>query len=230
LDEISNGGSGLSYSYSSINGLSSPSVRANYSNADYDVRHNLLADFLWNTPWKHRNHFLDEALNHWTLGGKFFLRSGSPHSIIDSQLAGYLSPNIGAVMLASYAVSSGVKTHCGAGAVNTPCYSLSDFVPTAQETGYGNVARNSFYGPGYFDIDATLLKNFPIRERMRLSLGAQAYNLMNHPHFANPNFDIAGGGFGTITSTVTQPTSPYGAFQSAAVSGRVLVLTGRFNF
>ena len=99
-----------------------------------------------------------------------------------------------------------------------------------QETGYGNVARNSFYGPGYFDIDATLFKNFPIRERIRLSVGAQAFNLMNHPNFATPNFDIAGSGFGTITSTVGQPTSPYGSFAGSAVSGRVLVLTGRLTF
>ena len=60
---------------------------------------------------------------------------------------------------------------------------------------------------------------------------AQAFNLTNHPHFANPNFDIAGsGGFGTITSTVGQPTSPYGSFVGSPVSGRVLVLTGRLTF
>ncbi len=59
-------------------------------------------------------------------------------------------------------------------------------MPSLQETGYGNVARNSFYGPGYFDIDATLFKNFPIRERMKLSVGAQAFNLMNHPQLRYP--------------------------------------------
>ena len=90
--------------------------------------------------------------------------------------------------------------------------------------------RNNLRGPGYFDIDANLFKNFPIRERMKLQIGAQAYNLMNHPHFANPNGNISGGGFGMITGSVIQPTSPYGAFQGSAVSGRVLVVTGRFTF
>lgn len=65
---------------------------------------------------------------------------------------------------------------------------------------------------------------------MKFSVGAQAFNLMNHPHFGTPNFDIAGTGFGTITSTVSQPTSPYGNFAGSGVSGRVLVLTGRFTF
>ena len=230
MDDVSNGGSGITFSYLSLANPGSPSVRDSYSNADYDVRHNMVADFLWNTPWKLKNHLLDEALNNWTVGGKIFLRSGSPFSIVDSELAGNLSPNISTVMLAGYQGSSPIARQCDANAVNIPCYSLSDFVPSLQETTFGNVARNSFYGPGYFDIDATLFKNFPIWERMRLSLGAQAFNLMNHPHFANPNSDVAGNGFGTITGTVGQPTSPYGAFAGSAVAGRVLVLTGRFTF
>ena len=161
MDEISNGGSGLVFSYSSAGGLGSPSLRGSYSNADYDVRHNVVGDFVWNTPWKLGNRLLDETLNNWTLGGKIFLRLGSPFSIIDSQLAGNLSPNINAVLPASYQSSNLITRHCGASAVNTPCFSFSDSVPTLGETDYGNVSRNSFYGPGYFDIDATLFKNFP---------------------------------------------------------------------
>ncbi len=229
LDDLSNGGA-INYTYVSLTGVASPSTRELHSNADYDVRHSLLADFLWSTPWKLRNRILDEVANNWTLGGKFFLRSGSPYSVIDSALAGTLSPNIEAIMLASYAAPSRLKTNCSASAVNTPCYTLSDFVPSLHETGFGNVARNSFYGPGYFDVDATLLKTVPIKERARLAVGAQVYNLMNRPHFAFPNGDVAGPGFGKITFTVEQPTSPYGLFQGASVSGRVVAITGRVNF
>jgi hypothetical protein len=65
---------------------------------------------------------------------------------------------------------------------------------------------------------------------MRLQIGASAYNALNHPNFQNPNADLAGGGFGTITATAIPPTSAYGSFQGSAVSGRVLVLTGKFQF
>jgi len=61
-------------------------------------------------------------------------------------------------------------------------------------------------------------------------VGLEVLNLANHPHFAGPNADIAGGGFGMITASVLQPTSPYGAFQSSSFSGRLVVLVGRFNF
>lgn len=61
-------------------------------------------------------------------------------------------------------------------------------------------------------------------------VGAQAFNLLNHPNFASPHGNLAVPGFGTISSTVSAPTSPYGSFQGSAVSGRVMVLTGRFQF
>ena len=88
LDDVSNGGSGLTFSYTSASGLVTPFVGGSYGNADYDVRHNLVADFLWNTPWKLPNRLLDKALNNWTVGGKIFLRSGTPFGIFDSELAG----------------------------------------------------------------------------------------------------------------------------------------------
>jgi len=61
-------------------------------------------------------------------------------------------------------------------------------------------------------------------------LGASAYNLFNHPNFSAPNGDVSSAAFGYIQSVVSPPTSPYGSFQGSGVSGRVLVLTGRFSF
>jgi hypothetical protein len=65
---------------------------------------------------------------------------------------------------------------------------------------------------------------------VKFLLGASAFNLLNHPNFASPAGNVAVGGLGLISSTVAAPTSPYGSFQGSAVSGRVLVLTGRFTF
>ena len=236
LDDISNtAGEAISYcSGCSATQTLSPSVKLNYGNSDYDVRHNLVADFIWDMPWKPVNPVLHYIVGGWTLGGKFFVRSGTPFSVWDSSLAGYVSPNISmgfpGAMLATYAGSGSVKHSCGTGAVNTACFALSDFVSSLAETGFGNVGRNSFYGPGYTNVDATLYKSFPIKERFKFSVGVEALNLANHPHFQGPNADIAGGGFGTITASVLQPTSPYGAFQSSSFSGRLLMIVGRLNF
>ncbi len=235
LDTISNGGAGEPISFCSgcsFSQISSPSAGLNYGNSDYDVRHNVVADFIWDMPWKPANPALHYVIGGWTLGGKFYIRSGTPFSVYDGSLAGFVSPNIaGTSMLASYAGSGSVNHSCGTGAVNTPCFGLSSFVPSLQETGFGNVGRNSFYGPGYTNVDATLFKTIPIKERYKFSVGAEVMNLANHPHFASPNANIAGGGLGTLTGSVCQPTGPYGAFQSTSFcSGRLLVVMGRLNF
>jgi hypothetical protein len=67
-------------------------------------------------------------------------------------------------------------------------------------------------------------------ERAKFAIGAQTYNILNHPNFLNPSGSVTAGAFGKITSTATPPTSPYGSFQGSAVSGRVLVVTGKFTF
>jgi len=237
LDELSNGGNLEYYSlFNSITLLSSPSVRNNYGNADYDVRNNLLADFIWDVPWKFSNRAMQTALGGWTLSGKFYVRSGSPFSVTDGQLLGLLSPAItanaqnGVGPLLAYALDQRVNATCGSGAVNTPCFTASQFATPLSQTTFGNLARNYFYGPGYSDIDTSLYKKFPVTERINFTLGASAYNLLNHPNFGDPGANVAASGLGVITRTATPPTSAYGAFQGSAVSGRVLVLTGRFNF
>jgi hypothetical protein len=71
-----------------------------------------------------------------------------------------------------------------------------------------------------------VLKEFriPRSETMKLSLGAQFYNLFNHPNFDQPigDFGQVGAGFGQIQQTVTGPTSVYGSFVGSAVSGRII--------
>jgi hypothetical protein len=65
---------------------------------------------------------------------------------------------------------------------------------------------------------------------MTFTLGASAYNVLNHANFANPTNSATSGLFGQILNTVTQPNSPYGNFQGAAVSGRVLQVMAKFKF
>src|SRR5208337_1539207 len=93
---------------------------------------------------------------------------------------------------------------------------------TYAQTNFGNTNRNFFTGPNYFNADFSLQKAFKIRENMTFTLGANAFNVFNHPNFDNPVGSISSGLFGQVLETVTPPNSPYGNFQGAAVSGRVL--------
>jgi len=233
LDDLSNGGTGLPFTFTAniVTSLINPNVRANYGNSDYDIRHNVVGDFVWDTPWKFSNRGLGYLLGNWSLSSKLYLRTGVPESITDNNLPG----DIGGGTILDPILATAVTTlphSCGTAAVNgaTPCMSTTDFVDSGKETGFGNIGRNSLFGPGYFNIDTTLYKNIPITERIRFTIGASAYNLLNHPHFADPVANSASAAVGSIYGTVSPPTSAYGAFQGSLVSGRELVLTAKFRF
>jgi hypothetical protein len=123
-----------------------------------------------------------------------------------------------------------LKTGCGHEAVNVKCLTASDFASSSAQDNFGNIPPDSFRGPGYFDIDTQLNKGFTIREGMTFTLGAQAYNLLNHVNLGLPSGSVTASGLGLITSDVSPPNSIYGTGQGAAVSGRVLVIVGKFNF
>lgn len=237
LDDVSNGGSGLQIGYNSqlFSTLANPTVRANYGNSDYDVRHNVTADFVWDTPWKFSNRGLNYLLGNWSLSSKFFIRTGMPESLTDTLLPNIFqgTVNVGSTYggMIPTAVSA-VPHYCGTASVNlaTPCLSQSMFLPAGTEPGFGNIGRNTLFGPGYFNIDTSLYKNIPITERLKFTIGASAYNLLNHAHFAPPYPDVRSGAVGDIYLTVEEPTSAYGAFQGSVVTGRVMVLTGQFRF
>jgi hypothetical protein len=128
--------------------------------------------------------------------------------------------------------------HCNSSnSIGQPCMPKADFatypgsgISSPIQTDWGNTAPDSFRGPGYFDIDMTLQRGFAIREKYKFVFGIQAYNVLNHPNFANPSGSVTSGGFGEITGTLGPPTSIYGSFQGASVSGRVMVFTGTFAF
>lgn len=51
---------------------------------------------------------------------------------------------------------------------------------------YGTVGRNSMRGPGVFNFDASLFRNFKITERFKLQFRTEVFNLTNTPAFNNP--------------------------------------------
>jgi hypothetical protein len=55
------------------------------------------------------------------------------------------------------------------------------------------------------NFDASLIKDFPFTERLRLQFRAEAFNVFNTPQFGQPNASIGAANAGTITSTVGNP-------------------------
>jgi outer membrane receptor protein involved in Fe transport len=79
----------------------------------------------------------------------------------------------------------------------------SSFAVPAYGT-YGNLHRNAIYGPGFEDVDLSLIKNLPIyKERVRAQLRVEMFNIFNRVNLAQPLTNEGYGSyFGVITSTI----------------------------
>jgi hypothetical protein len=202
----------------------------NYGASDYDTRHGVNGNYVYTVPSHFGNKFLNSAIGGWTVAGTVLYHSGYPFSIVNSGVRGKHVSNASgittAVILADY-LGTGYPSCTSP---NSSCYSASEFATASNQTDWGNIPRNSFRGPGYFDTDLNLNKSFTYLERYKLTVGAYFYNILNHPNFDLPGNNASNGGLGLITSTVSPPSSAYGSFQGSAVSGRLVQMVVKFAF
>jgi hypothetical protein len=238
LDDISNGGF-LPFNFdtntSVLAGQNPFNLRQyNYGNADYDVRHQFNLNYVYNTPSFHGRW---GALLNWTVAGTLFVRSGLPFTAIDGADTGALGPyNYGpATGLDLFANASVGPLSCGSSATTTPCMTAAEFSSPIGPNGlgtFGDQRRNQIYGPSFFDNDLTLMKNFriPRWEGAEFQIGAQAFNLLNHPNFDQPVNNISSSQFGSIVRTVGPPTSIFGSFLGGDASPRAVQIRAQLTF
>jgi Carboxypeptidase regulatory-like domain len=244
LDDISNGGF-LPFNFGTNTSVLSAQnpynlKQYNYGNADYDARKQFNAAYSYQTP---KFHGWRDAIGNWTVSGVFFYRTGLPFTAIDGTSTGLLgSYNYGpALGLSLFANQLVPPLSCSSSAAfnsngnNTPCMSSSDFTSPVGPGGvgaFGAARRNQIYGPDFFDTDLTVMKNFrvPHWESAQFQVGAQAFNILNHPNFDQPVGNIGNPQFGQSLLTVATPTSIFGSFLGANASPRALQIRAQLTF
>jgi hypothetical protein len=234
LDDVSNGGVFAINTNTAIGTQISPYGlrQGNYGNSDYDIRHSLTGDWVYTPKYRFGSHLVDSVFGGWQWSGKIFLRSGLPFTVTDSNWSGAIT-NTDAPILAY--PTGPYQSGCGAAAVDTPCLNAGSFVQSASGafTGYPGISpenRNQFRGPGYFDVDMQFYKTFKLAERVTFGLGAQAFNVLNHPNYAVPDSGFGDPTFGSVLQMAGTPTSPYGNFLGFDSAPRLLQLTGKITF
>jgi hypothetical protein len=84
------------------------------------------------------------------------------------------------------------------GAANTP------------SPGFGNAGRDILRGPGYFNWDSNLFRDFKIRRYLTFQFEADCFGVTNTPHFANPTTDLNSSNFGKITGELAVANASLG--------------------
>ena len=239
LDDISNGGNpqlpyngNTAISYKLTPGLPSSLM---YSNSDYDIRHNFVLDLVYAEPYHFTNKVVNTLGAGWTASAKSYWRSGEPFSVLNSNAASALASNGSSapspqLFVLADVLNNQFNHHCTS--YSSPCFQQSAiFNGSISQTNFGNTPRNAFYGPHYADVDVALYKDLFKRESMTFQVGAQAYNTFNHVNFGQPANNASNPtALGHIATDINAPTSPYGSSQEPTVSGRVVVVQGRFTF
>jgi hypothetical protein len=233
LDEISNGGI-FTYGDSLLGQINPTNLRLNnYGNSDYDIRDLFNAYWVANPTFHFDSRFMKSVFNGWEWSGKWFWRTGLPFSVTDNNTA--LINYAGVFLAEPIGGQAGQPGACNESAATTPCLNANAFVngASASFTGYNALSsqtRNQYRGPHYFDIDMNLYKTFHFGEQKKLGVGAQAFNVFNHPNFANPDSGMGDATFGQILGMAPSPTSPYGSFLGFDSSVRVVQLSAKLTF
>ncbi|PYQ79759.1 MAG: TonB-dependent receptor, partial [Acidobacteria bacterium] len=132
------------------------------------------------------------------ISGILYLRTGLPITITQSQ-----------TMLSTGITNNRPDTICDPVLSNPTIaqwFNTSCFRQTADSSGtFGNTGRNSVRGPGDFNVDLSLIKNTKIGA-MQTEARIEAFNILNHPQFANPNGQLGNSAFGTISAMLASPS------------------------
>jgi hypothetical protein len=171
-------------------------ARYDYGNLDFYRHHYLTFNSSYDLPFGTGKLSAGRVVNAiargWRFSGVFLAQSGEPLSV-------NFSPSLTGWVGNRASVVPGVDPYADQSI--THWFDLAAFKAPAQYT-FGDSARNSFFGPSYWNLDAALLREISLTEKVKLNIRAESFNVLNHTAFAAPARNISTPGtFGQITGT-----------------------------
>lgn len=163
---------------------------ANYGPLNFDVRHVLAINYIYNLPafFRGRNAVLHSVLDGWQLAGLTRFRSGAPFEVGFS-VPGFGNPQITGSYTEPSRVQVNGNPYANAGGIYN--YLNPNAFAPGTPTNLGAIGlgegRNPFYGPHFNNTDLSIQKEFALGERVALQFRMDAFNAFNHPNFnGNP--------------------------------------------
>jgi hypothetical protein len=219
------------------------------ASSNFDMRQKLSWNFNYRVPDLWDNKWFGKG---WSVDGVLALAAGQPFNVnylFEGDFNGsdefFGRPDL---VGDPFAGTSTPNSFLNLSAFHIPCTDdgTGNCVPGTQH--FGNLGRNAFVGPNYKNFDFSLVKDTAITEHVTMQLRIDAFNLFNHPNFANPlwpNFGVdflqngflvdpvtklsTGFGSGFLPITVTPDVGTGNPFLGGGGS-RNLQLAARFSF
>ncbi|HEY6306542.1 MAG TPA: carboxypeptidase regulatory-like domain-containing protein [Candidatus Angelobacter sp.] len=164
----------------------STNIFGSVGSSDFDARHRFVANAIYDLPFK-GNRFISG----WSLAPILSFQSGNPFNVVvsTSSITGVATvrPNLSGTPVVTGNPFTG--------------WFASNAVFVSPGNAFGIVGRNAFVGPGFGDVDFSVIKNTKVTERMNVQFRADAFDLLNHPNYGQPGGTVGSASFGLIGST-----------------------------
>jgi hypothetical protein len=178
-----------------------------------DIRHRFSLSAVYAIPAYRRSNWSRLATQNWQFSTIYQVQSGFPFTISvfgDTANAGtVLGEN---PIRANY---DGLPVYETGTHTAQEWFNTAAFLAPPAYT-FGNVGRNTVYGPGMQTMDLALLRQFTLTEKWRFQIRGEFFNALNQVNLGTPNRFVNTPQFGTITE--------------AATPGREIQLSARLSF
>jgi hypothetical protein len=229
-----------------------------HGNSDFDITHRLVVAPVYRTPYffKDKGGYLKQLLGGYEVTGIYTARTGTPFTYYDStnDISGYNTPRYNPVSpvkthtfknIPNGAPNTGnlyQLTGGPSGAVlpadmpfDSPVFAnysrkfnhvaVSDWGPYPATM----TARNSFRGPGAYNLNVSLSKTFPLHERLNFELRAEAFDVTNHHNLYIQGSQLDAGN-NNATPQIFASKGGIGNNGGANDERRFLQFAGKINF
>ncbi len=180
------------------NPQNSLNLKGDWGNATDDIRNHFSAYLNYAIPGLA---YGPAALTHgWEVNAILKFQDGEPVNVLTGQDNSGTLENEDRANIIGPALNSdrSVQSNSFAQYLNPASFTVPTFGT------YGNLGRNQVFGPGFGDVDLSLLKNFPIlRDRIKGQFRVEMFNVFNRVNLAQPLSNMAYGSlFGASVSTI----------------------------
>jgi hypothetical protein len=178
-------------------------IRANKGRSEGDVTHNFISDFVYQLP-SARGGLMGRVFGGWEVAGIFSARTGLPLLINQPNAINNQRPDL--VDPSNAIARSGLQYLNRAAFQQVPVSAVSGATIRPGTLGNGAVS-----GLGFWNLDASLAKAFPLTERAQLRVRADMLNAFNHTNFTGVDTNPQSANFGRFTGTAGARRVQFGA-------------------
>jgi hypothetical protein len=180
-------------------------LSAERGRSNFDVRHRFSASYVYDLPLGRSRRYLSDngwlttLLTGWQTFGIVTLQTGRPFTVallqeIDNSGTGRSLLGFGANDRPNVVADPSLSNPTVERWFNTTAFV---FPPPGT---FGNAGRNIVDGPGFQNVNASLVKNTALTERVNLQFRGEFFNIFNHPNFGLPDNFLGSPTFGRITT------------------------------